>query len=82
MKFTQTSIQGAYIVELEKREDERGFLARTWDRQDFEKHGIAFDRELYRQRHGDAGKRLFRSVGERGDSNGAKLGPDRGHPEG
>lgn len=30
MKFTQTKLSGAYIIELEKREDSRGFFARTF----------------------------------------------------
>ena len=43
MKFTSTSVSGAYLIELEKREDERGFLARTWDRREFEEHGIVLN---------------------------------------
>ncbi len=30
MKFIPTPLQGAYIIELEKREDERGFFARSF----------------------------------------------------
>lgn len=30
MKFTETELKGAYIIELEKREDERGFFARAF----------------------------------------------------
>ncbi len=40
MIFTQTKLAGAFIVELEKREDERGFFARTWDEKEFEAHSI------------------------------------------
>lgn len=40
MKFTQNLLNGAYIIELEKREDERGFFARTWDEKEFEAYGI------------------------------------------
>lgn len=40
MKFTQTKLKGAYIIELEKRKDDRGFFARTWDEKKFEKYGI------------------------------------------
>ena len=43
MKFTTTRIQGAYVIELEKREDERGSLARTWDREVFRQHGVEVD---------------------------------------
>ncbi len=42
MKFTKTKL-GAYIVELEKKEDERGFLVRTWDKQVFKDIGIDFE---------------------------------------
>ena len=40
MKFTKTLLEGAYIIELEKRIDDRGFFARTWDEKEFEDHGI------------------------------------------
>lgn len=43
MKFTKLPISGAYIVELEKREDGRGFLARTYDKSEFNKYGINLD---------------------------------------
>ena len=42
MIFSRTKL-GAYIIELEKREDERGFLARTWDKEQFKDIGIDFD---------------------------------------
>ena len=35
MKFTETKLHGAYIIELEKKEDERGFFARSWDKKIF-----------------------------------------------
>ncbi len=40
MKFTQTKLKGAFVIDLEKREDVRGFFARTWDKNEFETHGI------------------------------------------
>jgi dTDP-4-dehydrorhamnose 3,5-epimerase len=40
MLFTETKLKGAYIIELEKIEDERGFFARSWDRKIFEKKGL------------------------------------------
>jgi dTDP-4-dehydrorhamnose 3,5-epimerase len=40
MIFTPTSLQGAVAVDLEKREDERGFFARSWCRREFEAHGL------------------------------------------
>ena len=30
MIFTETPVQGAFVMDLELREDERGFFARTW----------------------------------------------------
>jgi dTDP-4-dehydrorhamnose 3,5-epimerase len=30
MIFTETPLKGAYLVELDRREDDRGFFARTW----------------------------------------------------
>ena len=41
MIFTETEIPGAFIVELEKREDERGFFARGWCQTEFRQHGLA-----------------------------------------
>ena len=43
MIFTETKIKGAYIIELEKLEDERGFFATTWKKDNFTKNGIYFD---------------------------------------
>ncbi|MCL4475996.1 MAG: dTDP-4-dehydrorhamnose 3,5-epimerase [Nitrospirae bacterium] len=40
MIFTETRLKGAYIVELEKRADERGFFARTWCKKEFDAHGL------------------------------------------
>src|ERR1700694_2917899 len=39
MIFEQTAIPGAYIVELQKREDDRGFFARGWCQKEFEEQG-------------------------------------------
>jgi len=41
--FTETKLPGAYLLELQKREDERGFFARTWCQQEFADHGLATD---------------------------------------
>jgi len=38
--FSQTKLSGAFIVESEKLEDERGFFARTWCQREFEAHGL------------------------------------------
>ncbi len=43
MIFHKTKLSGVYIVELEKRKDERGFLARWWDRDEFKKYGVDLD---------------------------------------
>jgi dTDP-4-dehydrorhamnose 3,5-epimerase len=41
MLFTETTLKGAYIVDLELREDERGFFARSWCEDEFRKHGLS-----------------------------------------
>ena len=40
MIFTETKLKGAYIIEPEKIEDERGFFARTWDQKKFSELGL------------------------------------------
>ena len=35
MKYHETSLPGAYVIELERRADERGFFARGWCRDEF-----------------------------------------------
>lgn len=40
MIFQETKLKGAYIVDIERREDDRGFFARTWCRREFEAHGL------------------------------------------
>ena len=32
MIFSETKLSGAYIIEIEKIQDERGFFSRTWDK--------------------------------------------------
>jgi dTDP-4-dehydrorhamnose 3,5-epimerase len=41
MLFTETELQGAYVVDLERREDERGFFARAWCADEFAEHGLS-----------------------------------------
>ncbi len=41
MIFTETELPGAYIVDLEPREDERGFFARAWCRHEFAEQGLS-----------------------------------------
>ena len=40
MKFHKTELDGAWIIELEKLEDNRGFFARAWCEKEFEDHGL------------------------------------------
>src|SRR5690242_15532903 len=41
MKFTETKLKGAFVIELEKREDERGFFARVFCEREFAAHGLS-----------------------------------------
>lgn len=40
MIFTETKLKGAYIIELERREDSRGFFARGFCQNEFRAHGL------------------------------------------
>ena len=40
MVFTETSLKGAYIIDLERREDSRGFFGRAFCQKEFEAHGL------------------------------------------
>lgn len=40
MNFQPTPLAGAYVVELERIEDERGFFARSFCQEEFRKHGL------------------------------------------
>lgn len=40
MIFEKTRLKGAYIIKLEKLEDERGFFARSFCKREFEQHGL------------------------------------------
>jgi dTDP-4-dehydrorhamnose 3,5-epimerase len=40
MKFTETELRGAFILDLERRGDERGFFARMFCQHEFEAHGL------------------------------------------
>jgi dTDP-4-dehydrorhamnose 3,5-epimerase len=40
MNFAETELKGAYLVSLQKIEDERGFFARAWCQHEFEEHGL------------------------------------------
>ena len=41
MLFHQTPIAGAYVIALEPRRDDRGYLARSWCEREFEDHGLS-----------------------------------------
>ena len=40
MRFIETSLKGAYTIELEKKGDERGFFARFFCKDEFARHGL------------------------------------------
>jgi len=43
MKFIETDISGVVVIELEKHEDERGWFARAWCREEFTARGLRTD---------------------------------------
>ena len=40
MIFTETNLKGAFIIDIERREDNRGFFARAFCQKEFESHGL------------------------------------------
>lgn len=40
MIFTETALPGAYVIDLERHEDSRGYFARTFCQQEFAEHGL------------------------------------------
>jgi dTDP-4-dehydrorhamnose 3,5-epimerase len=40
MKFVPTTLQGACVIEVEPREDERGFFARAWCQREMAEQGL------------------------------------------
>jgi dTDP-4-dehydrorhamnose 3,5-epimerase len=38
--FTETKLKGAFIIDLERRTDERGFFARVFCQQEFREFGL------------------------------------------
>jgi dTDP-4-dehydrorhamnose 3,5-epimerase len=40
MRFTETRLKGAYFIEIEPMEDERGFFARNWCQKEFSSHRL------------------------------------------
>jgi dTDP-4-dehydrorhamnose 3,5-epimerase len=43
MRFVEMSLAGAFVVEIEPSEDDRGSFARTFSRDEFEAHGLSTD---------------------------------------
>jgi dTDP-4-dehydrorhamnose 3,5-epimerase len=43
MIFTETELSGAFVIDVEPFEDERGSFARTWCRDEFSKRGLMTD---------------------------------------
>ncbi|MCS6776663.1 MAG: dTDP-4-dehydrorhamnose 3,5-epimerase [Chloroherpetonaceae bacterium] len=40
MRFIETELKGAFLIEIEPREDARGFFARAWCEEEFRAHGL------------------------------------------
>jgi len=40
MLFTETTLPGAFVIDIAPIEDERGFFARTWAPEEFERRGL------------------------------------------
>jgi len=40
VKFKQTPLIGAYIIEIDPHRDERGFFSRAWCEKEFREHGL------------------------------------------
>jgi dTDP-4-dehydrorhamnose 3,5-epimerase len=40
MLFTETRLKGAFLVDLQPVEDQRGFFARAWCQDEFREHGL------------------------------------------
>ncbi len=40
MIFSETELSGAFVLDLEQREDDRGFFARAWDENEFRERGL------------------------------------------
>ena len=40
MIFTETKLRGAFIIDIERREDSRGFFARVFCQHEFDAHGL------------------------------------------
>ena len=43
MKFLPTDLPGAIVIQIDPVEDQRGYFARLWCRDEFKKHGMTMD---------------------------------------
>jgi len=43
MIFSETELSEAYVIEIERVEDERGFFARTWDKNEFIERNLDYE---------------------------------------
>ena len=43
MKLLKTKLEGAFIIDLEKSEDERGFFSNVWNKKNFQKNNLNAD---------------------------------------
>ncbi len=43
MTFRELPVAGAYLIELNRVEDERGFFSRLWSREEFQRRGLPVD---------------------------------------
>jgi dTDP-4-dehydrorhamnose 3,5-epimerase len=51
MKFTETPLAGAFVVELERHEDERGYFARSFCRRELAERGLDPDISVNHHKH-------------------------------
>jgi len=47
MIFKETTLKDAYIIDIEKNEDSRGFFARSWCRNEFLEHNLDIESAQY-----------------------------------
>ena len=40
MKFIKTKLDGGFVVEVEKSDDERGFFSNIWDKKKFQENMV------------------------------------------
>ena len=63
MLFRETKLPGVFIIDLERIEDERGFLARTWCQREFAERGLCAEwaqcNISYNAKKGTLRRRLF-----------------------